>query len=975
MKHFRILSLLLAVTLAFAVQGLTAQETTVRGTVKDDTGESLIGVTIQGPGGIGTVTDVDGRFSIQVPRGTKLTVSYIGYITQTVEAAPQMTIELKPDVQQLEEVVVVGYGTLEKKQVTSSITSVKAEDLTLGAGGATIMEGLAGKIGSLVISRTPSPNTDTSLQLRGMASVNTSRAPLVVIDGMPGGDIRSVVQEDIASIDILKDAAAGAIYGTRATGGVILITTKQAKEGKLRLSYTGEAIFKQDFGKPRVMNREEYLTYKSGATDYGHDTDWWEEGISPSLSNRHVLTLQGGSEDAKIYATFMYEDNRGVIHYDDRKDLGGRINTKFNLLNGWVGINAHLEYRQAKRNYSSMLTNGYYMKLNPTLSPDDPSNWENRNGLSDINATGDAALLTDEGLDKWFRPDVELKLNIKPVEGLSFHQTLGYENRQWEYHGYEPSGMSVTQYHNPTGSGRATLKFSKNDYLNSDGYFAYIHAFGEHSFNANLGYSYYQADGENFSMQNSGFAVDGTALWNIGSGTYLNNPEAVDNKASMSSGKDITQRLFALFGRLHYSYKDTYIGSVTVRREGSSKFAANKRWGLFWQTSGAWRIVNEPFMKGAEWVNDLKLRLAYGVTGNEGFSANYAAMMYGSASYAMMPDGTWARTYGIANNINPDLGWEEKHEFNLGIDYELFGRKLYGKLDIYRRNVEGLIYNVSVSTPPYTISSMYKNIGTLKNSGWELEIGSELYKNRDWTYNTRLNISHNSTKVGSMWGESQYVEGGFVGRAGNVHRLEENTTVGSYFLYRYAGLDEEGRFLAYDRNGNIICPETDGKNDEDKVYMGNYIPKVVIGWTHDLKWKSWSLSATFASWIDFDIYNSYEHVHGTVGGEPGAFRNQLLMAYTKNAAMQGETLECSYFMQDGTFFKVENVTLSYLWNLKKHLKLVDTARIYLTGNNLVRFTGYKGLNPEVDITGWEGGIEQAAYPQTRTFTLGVQLNF
>ncbi|ANH83825.1 hypothetical protein A8C56_09710 [Niabella ginsenosidivorans] len=946
-------------------------------TTKDNLPVSGVNVIVKGMHN-GTNTDAKGAYKLAVPaEGGTLVFSAVGLETHEEVVGSRSTVDvaLNPDVAQLNEVVVVGYGTLEKKNLTSSITSLKAKDLVPGVNGATIANALKGKVSSLVVQETASPNSATALQLRGMASVNTSREPLVVIDGMPGGDLRSVALEDIQSIDVLKDAAAGAIYGTRATGGVIVITTKKAQEGKMKISYIGEVIFKQDFGKPRVMNAEEYLKYKPGATNYGYDIDWWEEGMSKNpTSQRHVVNIQGGTATAKLYATAAYEDNRGVLSGDDRIDYSGRINGDFKLIDGWLEIGTHVAYRQANRDLSSPGV-GTLLAVNPTRSPYDLTQWNPRNGLDDPNTIRDAELITNNQLDKWFRPDVALTLNIKPIKGLAYHHNVGFENRQSEFHYYAPSTTTVTEYQNVSGQGTAELRFQKENRLNTDGYFSYNNTLGDHSVNAAAGYSYYEFNGEMFGMKNYGFAVDGIKMWDIGSGINLNNP-AVANKAEMQSSKQITQKLLAYFGRINYSFKDRYLLSGTFRREGSSKFAANKRWGNFWQVSGAWRLSQESFMQNIAAINDLKIRASYGVTGNEGFSADYAATMYGADSYYPLPNGNWAYSYGITQNINPDLGWEEKHEWNLGIDFVLFNSRLFGKLDLYTRNVVGLIYNVDVPQPPYVQAQMYKNIGTLKNNGWEFEIGGNVVSAGNWDYTMKANVSHNVTKIGSLWGNQTYYTGAYVGRAGDLHRIEENARVGSFWLYQYAGVDNEGRFIALDKDGNKIVPEVDGKNLEDKRYIGNYIPKAIIGWTHDLQYKNFSLGLTFTSWIKYDIYNAIEHEMGMQAGLPGGLRNQLLDAYTKNGAIQGQVLESDYFLQDGTFLKLQNFTLGYKLNTKKLLKIMESARFYLTGNNVFRITKYKGLNPEVDITGWEGGVEWASvYPQTRTFTLGMQLTF
>jgi TonB-linked SusC/RagA family outer membrane protein len=967
----------------FTLSLFAQQSINITGTITDTEGETLRGVSIAVKGGTaGVMSDINGHYAINVPdRETVLVFSFVGFATQEIAAGNRTVIDvsLVEDVQQIGEVVVIGYGTLEKKQLTSAITSISAKELPQGVGGSTVANALKGKVGNLIVQDDASPNSGLTLQLRGMASVNTSRAPLVVIDGMPGGDIRSVVQEDIQSVDILKDAGAGAIYGTRATGGVILITTKQAQEGRMRLSYTGEVIFKQDFGKLRVLNAQEFMQYKTGVTNYGSDTDWWEEGMADNpVSNRHVLTFHGGTPAAKVYATAMYDDNRGVLMGDNRKDLGGRINGAFKVLDGWLDINVHIDYRQALRNQSTPGV-GALLGMNPTkpnVYPD-ATLWPHQSGLGETNTVAESKLITNKGLDKWFRPDAELKLNILPVEGLSYHQTLGYENRQWEGQNYQPSSIAVTEGQNRSGKGTAELKFDKTDLINADGYFAYVRNVKDHFINASVGYSYFEQNGEMFRLKNYGFAVDAVEMWDIGNGSGLTDP-GFAYKAELGSSKQVTQRLLAFFGRANYSYMDKYLASATLRREGSSKFAANRRWGNFWQVSAGWRLSNETFLKDVAAINDLKLRASYGVTGNEGFSADYAAVMYGASTRILLPDGTWSPSYRISKNINPDLGWEEKHEWNIGVDYELFNRRLFGKIDFYRRNVEGLIYEVNVPQPPYTEPYMFKNIGTLENTGWEFEIGGNIVQSKNWNYTTRMTVSHNTSTIGDMSADNAYYKAAYVGRAGDVHKIEKNVTVGSFYLYRFAGFDENGDFQAYDKDGGIITPIASGdKKDVDKLYTGNYTPKAVVGWSHDLQYKNWSFGMTLTSWIDFDIYNAIQHTMGISGGTAAtSFSNSMLDVFTKNAHIKGQALECDYFLEDGTFLKIQNLTFAYRFDTKKYLTIMESARLYLTMNNVWTFTGYSGLNPEVSIAGWDGGVEwPGIYPQTRTFAIGLQLNF
>ena len=954
----------------------------VSGTVVDVAGAPVIGANIveKGVAGNGTTTDANGNFTLNVQSNATLVVSYIGYVTREVVVGnlTSLTITLSEDTQTLEDVVVVGYGTMQKKQVTSAITSLSAKDLPQGVGGSSIATALQGKIGGLVISGTTSPNSKNTFQLRGMASINTSRAPLIVIDGMPGGDIRSILQEDIQSIDILRDASAGAIYGTRATGGVILITTKQAKSGALKMSYTGELVFKQSFGKPNLLKADDYIaTYAGAKNDEGHDTDWWDEALNDNpTSNRHVLTIQGGSEFARIYTTVMYDNNRGILRGDNREDYSGRINGDFKLLGGWLDISTHANYRQAQRNQNKPSIEGI-MRANPTQAIYDPTSQTGYNiwiigDNTEMNEIGEAALKTDEGLDKWFRPDVSIKLNILPVKGLSYRHTVAYENRQWEKHFYR--SMFSREEQRAGRKGWAEMEFSKTELLNTDGYFSYINDFNYHTINAVAGYSYYEQNGESFSAKNGHFTNDLVKFWNLGEGARLK-----ESLAEMSSHKEITQRLLAYFARANYSYRDTYMATASIRREGSSKFAAKNRWGTFWSTSAGWRLSKESFMENVSWVDDLKLRLAYGVTGNEGFSAEYAAKMYGSDTRWLLPDGTWAYSYGVTKNVNDMLGWEEKHEWNLGLDFSLFNNRLYGKFDLYRRSIKGLIYDVQVSQPPNTESKMYKNIGTMENKGWEFEVGGDIIRSGDWNYTSSLNLSHNKTFIGSLWGNQTYINGDYINNwVEYAHRIEKGVEVGSFFLYRYAGISDDGKIQIYDKDNNVI--NTDNGKVDDRVYQKSFMPSLIAGWTHNLTYKRWSLNATLTSWVHYYIYNAIELEYGLRNVVQG---NMLYDAIEKNAKITGRPSPCDYFLYNGTFLKIQNFTLAYTLPLKKYTHLMESVKIYLTGNNLYTFTKYPGLNPEVDITGWDAGIEKKSssdsnpgiYPQTRTFALGLQLNF
>ncbi len=815
------------------IESVNQKGRTITVTVLDEHGE-LIGANVIVKGTtIGNVTDMNGMVTLHdVPANAVLEVSYIGYRSQEVQVKNQTQIRvvLAEDTKALKEIVVVGYGTMEKKQVTSAITSLKSEDMMVGVSGADISSALQGKIGGLVMNNLGSANSSTTFQLRGMTSINAGRSPLIVIDGFPGGDIRSLTQDDIKSIDILKDGSAGAIYGTRAASGVILITTKSGSntEGKVKLTYSNEFSKKQSYNAPELLSGREFASHNI-STDYGSDVDWWDELINHgNFSQKHHLALEMGTEKAQLYTSFFYEKNEGIALQDDRQDYGGRLNATFKLFDDWFEVRPAVDYRQAARN-NHFPNFQQALRNNPTRSPYDPKSatgynvWVNES--LDYNVVADAMLEDWYGLDKWFKPEVNMKLNIKPIEGLSYQQVLGYENRQWEQHIYYPRThrTSIEESRN----GDAYLGFSKTENLTSEGYFSYLKEFkGGHNLNATAGYSYFESNGESFNMQNYNFSVDGIKYWNIGEGSYLS-----DGKASMSSSKNISEKLFSLFARVNYSYQDKYMASASIRHEGSSKFAANNRWANFWSATAGWRISNEDFMKDIEWIEDLKVRFGYGVTGNNDFSSSYMANMLGSDTNWMLPDGTWAYSYGKSQNVNPNLGWEEKKEWDLGVDYSLFDGRLYGKFDYYRRKIDNLLYSVKVPQPPYTQGSQYQNIGSMESKGWEFEVGGNIIQTKDFTWSTNLNFSHNSGKILTLWGNNTYYNGnGFVapGSPGDAARMEEGSTIGSFYLWKFAGFDDEGNFLLYNKEGEVIPAAK--KTENDKQYMGNYTPKLIVGW-------------------------------------------------------------------------------------------------------------------------------------------------
>lgn len=978
----RIVCCLLLTTAALSLQAQTRNQ--VSGRVTDAAGEPLVGATVVVVGTTtGTTTDIDGNYAINAPTAGQLKFSYIGYAEQTVEIGTQsvINITLQDDSQVLKDVVVIGYGTMEKKSVTSSITSIKSDDLTAGMGGSTIATVLQGKVPGLTISGSSSPNSSNGFQLRGVASINASQSPLVVIDGIPGGDMRALIQEDIESIDVLKDASAGAIYGTRAAGGVILITTKRAKQGRVSVNYTGEFSIESIRKYPDLLSSSEYVEYGLGE-DYGSDTDWFKELTNElPFSQRHTVSLSGGTEAAQVYTSFMAQDQKGIVIGDNRKDYSGRINARFNLFDGLVEVRANAQFREAERdNRNSSGIFKMAFGLNPTIplyDPENPSDYNVvGNGISgtSFNPVADIMLRTKNGKDQWLLADATVKINL--MKGLSLQGTVGIDKRQYQEYTYVSHDHKESIDNSRRGG--ASHKFSKDNRVSVEAYANYHRTFAEdHTLDVVAGYSFWQAGGESFSMSNYDFPVDGVGPWDMGVGSYL-----TDGRASMDSSKDPRERLLSLFGRANYSYKDRYMATVSFRREGSSKFGPNNRWGNFWAVSGGWRLSNEAFMRDIRWIDDLKIRLGYGVTGNNGFGNGYTTRMY-TANDMWPTNGIWQPGYGSVRNINPDLKWEEKSELNVGFDFALFDNRLWGKFDLYYRQVNDMLYNVNAPMPPMVHDTVMKNIGSLENRGWEFELGGDIVRSKNFRYTSSVRLSHNKTRINRLGDDGFFLDEVTFpspGNPGTAVRLQNGLELGQFFIYKYAGLDENGKWLIYDKNNEIV-PAIDGSTSnliaENKHFVGNAIPKVILSWDHTFKYKNWDLSVYLRSWLDYDVFSQVNMYYGLANDSQ---LNVLKSAYTRNRNIKDEKILCDYWLDDGSFLKIDAINLGYTLDLRKWTRYIQSAKLYLTIRDLAVFTNYNGLNPEVDINGLYPGFEYvndtaSMYPQTTRFTLGVQITF
>ena len=963
---------LLVSTYAFAQNAVT-------GTVIDNTGMPLIGVSVVEKGTTnGSVTDIDGKYTVNVEKGKTLVFSYIGYVTQEVEVQSNtINITLSEDAQLLDEVVVIGYGSMERKDVTSSITTVKAEDLNVGVY-TTPAQLLQGKVPGLTIANTSDPNGSASISLRGASTLRTGEAmePYYVIDGVPGVSLSLIAPEDIESIDVLRDASATAIYGSKAANGVIIVTTKKGnKDGRTNVSYSGYVAWDKTLNTLDMMTADEVLAYAdangidlSSYYDVNNpaDVNWQDEVLRTAFSHNHNVAINGGNEKTSYNASINFLERQGVVRGTGMDRLTARsfLQTKaFNdRLDLSFNVNASISNNESgptdNEGRSALDAMNYYLPLNPIYNED--GTYYGRTTSQYYNPVS----LINEDRYKTTQKLLQgvAKATVHIIDGLDWNLNLSYQNEQYIYNKYHSSQSQIVTYTSRNGDAeRSTVENIKKQmetYINWD------HTFNDaHKVGVMLGYSWEQSDNnDGFGIRAYNFYNDDLSYYNLALANSMSQDEIVDlNSQYLLS----TLRMISYYGRINYSYKSKYLLQATVRRDGSSAFGANNRWGTFPAVSAAWRIIEEDFMKEQNIFDDLKFRIGYGVSGNSlGFDAFYARQVYGSTGWFTGSDGNNYHVLGATRNANPDLKWEKTGMFNVGLDFGFFNNRLTGTIEYYNKKTSDLIYSYGVSTLIYPYSEMVANVGDISNKGIEITINAVPVQTKDFTWSTSLNLSHNKNEVVSMSNSEFSVN--FIEMADpninsysnqHVQRLMEGAPIGQFYLWEWAGYDENGMsvFNDYDENGNLIGV-TDAPDDTDRRMAGSAQPKITFGWNNDLTWKNWSLSMFFQGVAGNKIFNA----------EVATEQN-----YNDSRAQAPSTR----YLENGSYLRLSTLTLGY--NFGKLGNWVNNMRIYATCNNVFTITGYKGIDPEVNLGGLTPGMDMrnSNYPRTRSFMVGVNMNF
>jgi Outer membrane receptor proteins, mostly Fe transport len=987
--------LLAAPHLAIPRVEATAQQDkdiTVAGVVKDEAGSTVIGASVVVEGTTNSVvTDVDGKFRLtNVPSGSQLIISYIGFQKAKVKVKPSLEIVLKENNTLLDEIVVVGYGSMTRKDVTSSITSVKAEQLNVGVY-SNPAQLLQGKVSGLTVTQSSDPNATPSITLRGASTLRTGAAqePYYVIDGVPGISLSTVSPDDIESIDVLRDATATAIYGSKAANGVIIVTTKKGKEGKASVNYSTYVAFDRVAKNLKMMSADKYrsLVQNNGLSidptdDLQKNTDWQKEVQRTGVSTNHNISISGGTEKTNYSASINYFRNNGVIKGTEMERYIGRAFARTKTLNDRLDLSFNINASVSKSNevpdydggasvYDAM---NYYLPFSPVKNED--GTWfEHSSRTQYYNPVS----LINENIDytKSKRIQATTKAGLEIIKGLKYNLMLSYENEQLNNNLYFSSKSLLAAGMN----GEAQRSSVENESKVMEMYFNYDNTFNKvHKLGLMAGYSWQEnSNNDGFQLRVSDFFSDDLTYHNMGMANVIDKTQDGFGNYNLS-----TLRMISLYARANYSYDSKYLFQATLRRDGSSAFGNNNRWATFPSVSLAWRLSEEPFIKNLNVFDDLKFRTGYGVSGNSlGFDAFTSTQVYGVTGWFTNTSGKEVHTLGATRNANPDLKWERTGMFNVGLDFGFFNNRLTGSVEYYNKHTKDLIYDYPVSTTIYLYNYLTANVGEISNKGIEFTINAVPVKTKDFTWTTTLNLSHNKNVVEKLSNAEfsvDYIDLSDLGGAGQSscyqQRIMEGHPIGQFYTWEWAGYNDKGVsvFYKHDTNtGERTGETTTTPKSTDRACTGSAQPKLTLGWNNNLAYKGFTLTAFFQGMFGNKIMNGSRARLSNVAD--AGMRNWLDdFAETNKATDYNSHYLSDRYLENGSYLRLSNLSLGY--DFGKLGNWINDLRINLTCNNVFTITGYKGLDPEVDLGGLTPGIDnRRTYPRTRTYMLGVNVNF
>ncbi len=983
-----ILSLLL---IGFAISFASAQQRTVTGQVTSETEGPIPGVNIVIQGTVtGAVSDVDGNFSISVPGSDAVLVfSSIGYATQAIPVGAQSTITvlMLADVTSLDEIVVIGYGTQKKKELTSAISNVKSDDFVKGNVN-NPAQLIQGKVAGLSISKPGgNPNQGYTIRLRGMSTIGANTSPLVVIDGVIGGSLDNVDPNDIESIDVLKDGSAAAIYGTRGSSGVIIITTKKGRRGTASIEYNG-LVTSETVGKHTdVMNAQEWraLSAETGlGTDFGYDTDWFEETTQRAISQVHNLSMSGGSDKTTYRASFNARNGDGIILNTGYSQLNDRLNLQQKAIKDKLTIDLNIGATSRESDFGFDHAFRHASIYNPTAPvKSDDAAYDIYDGYFQqvlYNYLNPVAILEqnkNEGKDK--RINVALKGTFDITKDLTISAFYSVQNENFlrsEYLDKHSFGEGMDR----NGLARKSLEEANNRLLETT-----IH-WNEKIGTANLtvlgGYSYQEFEWDGFHAEGGDFITDAFSSNNLEAALDFSN-----GLGDIDSYKN-SAKLIAFFGRVNLNVSDAWFLTASARYEGSSRFGAGNKWGLFPAIGGGVELTN--FLDVAA-LDNLKLRASYGITGNQPRDSYLSILRLGPGGNFFY-NGEFVPGYAPVSNANEDLGWEKKAEIDIGLDYSLFDGSLYGSLDFYTRTTTDLLFSYDVPVPPNLYSSALMNLGEIQNTGLELSLSWRAIQTGDFSYsfsitptyylkNELVSLSGSFNGAELTYGVRDLAAMGAPGQSGvPTVRAEEGQPIGQLWGHVFVEIDGNGNLILQDTNG-------DGSVDtDDRTVIGNGLPDAEFGFANNFRYKNLDLTVTFRSVLGHNLNNKYRAFY-EAPNMMGSYNLPVGAAEVRNSGTgtllnTSASVYSSYHVENASFLALDYASLGYNFKLGADSG-IKNIRVFVAGNNLFYLTDYSGSDPQprYEFPGdppnplAPGQDTRDTWFRARSVSLGVNLGF
>ena len=989
-----------------------AQQITVNGHIKDTSGEPIIGATIRiADEKGGTISDLNGDFILKANVGANLTITYVGYQKISIKASPQMTVILKEDKKMLNDVVVIGYGTVKKSDLSGSVVAIKAEDINRGAI-TSPQELLQGKVPGLFVQPGDgAPGSGSTIRIRGGASLNATNDPLIIIDGVPVSNdaapgtpnaLATINPNDIATFTVLKDASATAIYGSRASNGVIIITTKKGTSGRIKISYSGTSSAQDPYKQIKVLNADSFRQtvlnqYATGTTlgdaarnilnEYpDQSTNWQDKIFQTGLGTDQNVSIAGKAGFLPFHTSLGYNKERGTLKTSMYNRYTGSINLSPKFFQDHLSVDVNVKGTINTTRYAdanAISSAAFYDPTKPIYNTDNTFNgyWNWTNGSGDPNtlaAVNPLSLLQErnnKGTTKRSLGNIQLDYKIHGLEDLHANLNLGYDVSKATGNNFVTpvsfSSAKDTDFKN-IGQGNSWNNLRRNEVM--DFYLNYIKNIApiKSDINVMAGYSWQHFYYKDYSIAKSNTVEENTfgnkEGWNYDT----------TEKRYIKDGQHANpyeNYLISLYGRLNYNLMNRYLLTATIRRDGSSRFNKNHRWGTFPSAALAWKIINEPFMNGThDILSNLKLRISYGITGQQEFSNYYLYLT--TYSLGTNPNGQYLGTYLLKpNGYNPDLKWEQTATYNIGIDYGFLNNRINGSIDYYQKHTKDLLNTVSTAAGTNFINQIIANVGSMKNEGLEFNINAYPIRTKDFSWNLGYNITWNTSKITKLTASynPNYpgIDAGSASYGSNSTVLEKHQVdYAPYTFWLYQQVyDKNGKPIQnafVDRNG-------DGQITEADRYMTKKspMPKVYMGFSSEFKYKSWDLGFNLRANIGNYVYNAFAADNSTTDN----FSNQgMISNYPKSIYKTGftqisrtEQRASDLFLENASFLKMDNITLGYSF-----LKLFSTnisGRISASIQNVFTITKYSGLDPET------ASIDQNTVPRPRTYTIGINLNF